>query len=75
MIVISIAGCKSCEKVKEYLDSKDIEYDEVDLSEKSNREARRHYRDSGYRLLPVIECNGWVVEGCNIELLEEYING
>ena len=74
MIILTKNGCKNCLKVKQYLDSKNIDYEVINLSNKERRKERKHYRDSGYELLPVIEDGDWVMEGCNLELLEEYIN-
>jgi len=75
MRILTKEGCNQCQKVMEYLDSKNIDYEVINLSKKEERENRKHYRDSGYRLLPVVENNGWAIEGLNIKLLEEYING
>jgi len=75
MKIITKDNCKYCKLVKEYLDSKDIDYVCVNLSEKENRKAREHYRKCGYTLLPVIENDGWSLEGYNLKLLEEYLYG
>lgn len=63
-------GCNECNELKKYLDSKGIDYKVVNLSKKENREERKHYRTSGYKLLPVVEGDGWSIDGYNKELLE-----
>lgn len=47
-------SCPHCTKAKEYLTSNDIEYEEIDLSKKENREERKFYRSLGIDILPVI---------------------
>lgn len=66
-------GCSKCDELKTYLKKRNVEYEVVNLSKKENRKAREHYRNSGYKLLPVIEGNGWTIDGFNKDLLEELL--
>jgi len=58
--IYSTTGCKNCKKAKDYLNNKGISFEEINLKEKQNREARAYYRSLGIKTLPVItgEVNG-----------------
>ena len=73
--IYSKPGCKNCIQVKEYLSSRDVEYEDINLAAKDNREARKYYRSLGIRDLPVItnEEKDWIIIGWNKVLLEELI--
>ena len=75
MIMIKIftkKDCNQCANVKEFLNLKGLEWEEINLSEKDNREARAYYRSKGYETLPIIEGDGWTIQGYNEILLEEF---
>ena len=63
-------NCRYCKTAKEYLASKNIEFEEIDLTKKENREARDYYRSLGVNLLPVIEGDNWILPGWDKEALE-----
>ena len=45
--------CKWCNKSKEYLDSNNIKYTYIDLSDKKNRTARKLMSDLNVKYIPV----------------------
>lgn len=71
--ILTKDNCGKCKELKEYLNSRNISYKSINLSAKENRTSRKYYRDMGYKLLPVIEGDGWAVDGFNKELLEELL--
>jgi len=71
--ILTKEGCSKCNELKNYLSERNVEYETVNLSNKDNRDARKHYREAGYELLPVIEGDGWTIDGFNKNLLEELI--
>jgi glutaredoxin len=75
MILLTVDGCKYCKKVKTYLKSKNINYEEYNLSKKENREMRKYYRDSKYETFPILEGDGWSIEGYNLNMMEVLIDG
>jgi len=52
--VYSINNCKCCEEAKKYLREKNISFEEINLSAKENREARKYYRELGIKIAPII---------------------
>lgn len=52
--IYTTMNCDNCKQAKEYLNDKGIEYQEINLKEKENREARAYYRSLGIKTLPVI---------------------
>ena len=73
--VYTIPNCEYCDKVKDYLRSKNIEFEEINLKAKENREARAFYRSLGIDVAPVVtgEIDGieWYVAGDDIEGIEK----
>ncbi len=60
--IYSTPTCPWCIKAKSYFDSKNISYEEVDVS--TNREAAKEMIDkSGQRGVPVIDINGSIIVG------------
>ena len=47
-------GCKYCDTVKSFLNSRNIKYESIDLAIGDNRDARKFYRSLGINTLPVI---------------------
>jgi len=62
-----------CREAKEYLDSRGVEYEDINLALKENREARAYYRSKGVRKLPVIEDDKWIMYEYNEEMLDKYL--
>jgi len=69
--VYSVPNCKNCKAAKEHLDELGIEYEEINLKEKDNREARAFYRSLGVKTAPIIT-NGdkWILTEYDEETLE-----
>jgi len=76
--VYSMKNCKYCEQAKEYLKERGIPYEEINLSDKNNGEARKYYRSLGINVAPIITENSWIICGFDEEkkcLLDKYIKG
>ena len=71
--IYSKPGCGMCEEAKKYLDSRGVEYEDINLALKENREARAYYRIKGVRTLPVIEDDKWIMYEYNEEMLDKYL--
>ena len=56
VIVYSKPGCKNCTLLKMWLNSKDIDYKEVNVTQE--RSALNKIREAGYSSLPALEING-----------------
>jgi len=52
--VYTVPNCEDCKEAKEYLDKESIEFEEINLKEKKNRDARAFYRGLGVKTAPVI---------------------
>lgn len=68
--IYSTPTCPWCHKAKEYLDSKNIEYEDVDVSEDSER-AQEMIAKSGQMGVPVIDINGKIIVGFDEVAIEE----
>lgn len=64
IIVYSTNSCPYCVMVKEYLKSKNIEFEDVDVSQDMNR-AMEMIHKSGQQGVPVIDINGKIIVGFN----------
>lgn len=60
--VYSTPTCPYCGMVKKYLDSKNIQYEDVDVS-KDREAAKEMIEKSGQRGVPVIDIDGNIVIG------------
>ena len=60
VVVYSKPGCKNCTLLKMWLDAKEIDYNEVDVTQE--RSALSKIREAGYSSLPALEINGDFVE-------------
>ncbi|MCX8130547.1 MAG: glutathione S-transferase N-terminal domain-containing protein [Clostridia bacterium] len=60
--VYSTPTCPWCTVVKEYLSSKNIAYEDIDVSKDRNA-AMEMVQKSGQRGVPVVDINGTVVVG------------
>lgn len=56
VVVYSKLGCKNCTLLKMWLDSKEIDYNEVDITQE--RSALNKLREAGHSSLPALEING-----------------
>ena len=56
VVVYSKPGCKNCTLLKMWLSSKEIDYNEVDVTQEQN--ALNKIREAGYSSLPALEVNG-----------------
>jgi len=67
-------NCKYCDKAKDYLRERNIEFESINLAKKENREARAYYRSLGIDMLPIIEGDNWILPGWDKEALEILLN-
>jgi glutaredoxin len=67
------SGCDQCQKLKDYLRLRDLDYEVINLSIKNNRDARKRFREKGYKTLPIIEVDGMVIEGFCEDLLDSIL--
>jgi glutaredoxin 3 len=64
IIVYSTAACPYCVMAKQYLKSKGVSFEEVDVGADSEK-AREMVEKSGQQGVPVIEINGKIIVGFN----------
>jgi glutaredoxin-like YruB-family protein len=70
--VYSTKTCPWCVKVKEYLDSKNVSYQDVDVS--ADRDAAMEMvQKSGQRGVPVVDINGTIIVGFDQKTIDELI--
>jgi len=70
--VYSTPTCPWCIKVKEWLKEKKIEFDDIDVSE--NEDAKNvMVEKSGQMGVPVIDANGTIIVGFDVDKLEKAI--
>jgi glutaredoxin-like YruB-family protein len=70
--VYSTKTCPWCVKVKEYLDSKNVSYIDVDVS--ADRDAAMEMvQKSGQRGVPVVDINGSIIVGFDQKTIDELI--
>lgn len=70
IIIYSTPTCPWCHKAKDYLDSKNIAYEDVDVSENTQR-AQEMIAKSGQMGVPVLDINGKVLVGFNELAIDE----
>ena len=68
--VYSTPTCPYCRKTREYLKEKNIEFQDIDVSE-SRENAKEMIEKSGQMGVPVIEINGKIIIGFDKEVLEK----
>lgn len=68
--VYSTTSCPWCVKVKEYLKTKKIAYDEINVSE-DPKGLKEMIEKSGQRGVPVIDIKGTIIVGFDKEAIEE----
>lgn len=55
--VYTLPNCKTCKEVKEYLKSKNVEYEEIDMSVGGNKKTidrKRQFKSIGLKTYPVV---------------------
>lgn len=75
--VYTIPNCPYCKKVKSYFEMKNIEYENVNVSEDKEQRAEM-IELSGQKSLPVTNINGEIILGFNkyaIDAALEKLNG
>lgn len=70
IIIYSTPSCPWCHKAKDYLDSKNVEYEDVDVSEDTQR-AQEMVEKSGQMGVPVLDINGKILVGFNPMEIDE----
>lgn len=70
--VYSITDCSWCEKTKQYLKSKDINYVEINV-EKDLEGREQLLALSKQQSVPVIDINGNIVLGFDKQKIDEYL--
>ena len=70
--VYSTPTCPYCTMAKKYLDTKNVQYDDVDVS--VNREAAMEMVErSGQRGVPVLDINGSIVIGFDKDKIDSLV--
>jgi glutaredoxin len=72
--IYTVPNCKDCKKAKRHLNDLGIEYKEINLKEKQNKEARAFYRSLGVKTAPIIT-NGdeWILTEYDADTLAELL--
>lgn len=71
--VYSIPDCPWCEKAKRYLDSKQIDFEDINIKENLNgREELINLTNQSS--VPVIDIDGNIIIGFKKERLDEFLN-
>lgn len=71
--VYSTPTCPWCTRVKDYLASKKVAYQDIDVSKDRNA-AGEMVQKSGQRGVPVIDFNGTVIVGFDQKAIDQLIN-
>jgi glutaredoxin-like YruB-family protein len=70
VIVYSTKSCPYCVMAKEYLKSKNIEFEDVDVGSNMER-AMEMIQKSGQQGVPVLDVNGQVIIGFNKPAIDQ----
>ncbi|MFN3411826.1 MAG: Uxx-star family glutaredoxin-like (seleno)protein [Exilispira sp.] len=70
VIVYSTPGCPYCSMAKDYLRSKNVPFEDIDVS-KNQQAAMEMIRKSGQSGVPVIDFNGEIIIGFDRSRLEK----
>lgn len=73
VIIYSTPTCVYCNTLKEYLNSKSIEFKEIDVS-KDDKELEKMVAISGQMGVPVIDIDGNVVIGFDRQKVDELLH-
>ena len=71
--IYTTPACPFCLMAKEYLTSRGIEFEEIDVS-KDEKAAQEMIQKSGQMGVPVIEIDGKIVVGFDKEKIDELLN-
>lgn len=72
--VYSTPTCPYCVQVKKYLEEKEVEFEDIDVS--SDREAAKEMiKETGQRGVPVTEIDGQFIIGFNKAKIDELLEG
>lgn len=70
--VYSTPTCTYCKTLKEYLKSKNVDFDEIDVS-KDEKELQKMIKDSGQMGVPVVDINGIIIVGFDKIKIDELL--
>ena len=71
--VYSTPTCPWCTVAKRYLESKNIKFDDIDVS-RSKEAAIEMIQKSGQRGVPVIDINGNIIVGFDQAAIDRFLN-
>ncbi|MCR4943621.1 MAG: glutathione S-transferase N-terminal domain-containing protein [Clostridium sp.] len=71
--VYSTSWCPGCVKLKKYLNSRGVEFEEINVADK-HEDREEVFKVSGQRTVPVLEADGTVVVGFDKALIDEIID-
>ncbi len=72
VIVYSTPSCPYCSMVKDYFKSKNVHFEDIDVSRNQNA-AMEMIRKSGQSGVPVIDFNGEIIVGFDRSRLEKLV--
>jgi len=72
--VYSTPTCPYCKMAKEFLKSKNVQFEDVDVGKDSNA-AREMIKKSGQMGVPVLDINGRIIVGFEKNAIEGALNG
>ena len=70
--VYSTPACPYCEMTKDFLRSRGVEFEDIDVS-KDPEKAREMISKTGFTGVPQIEINGKMIIGFDVEAIEDEI--
>lgn len=71
--IYSTPTCVYCKALKEYFDSKNVQYQEIDVSE-NEKELEKMVAISGQMGVPVVEVDGNVVIGFDKQRIDQILH-
>ncbi|MFO7928824.1 MAG: glutaredoxin domain-containing protein [Candidatus Humimicrobiaceae bacterium] len=71
-VIYSTITCPYCRRAKDYLNSKNIEFEEIDVSKDKHR-LKEMIEKSGQMGVPVIEINGNIIVGFNKKEIDQHL--
>ncbi len=73
VIVYTSYRCPFCKKVKDYLDSKNVPYEDYDVS-KNRDKAEEMLKKTGKQLVPILDIEGEYIMGFDQEKIDEALD-
>jgi len=73
VIIYSTPTCPWCTKVKDYLSSKNVAFEDYDVS-KNQEKAVEMVQKSGQRGVPVLDINGQIIVGFDKTGIDKLLN-